>query len=31
MATYLIHSIDFGVFNEKAVYNYAVNVLCPNN
>ena len=24
MATYLIHSIDFGRFNEKAVYNYAV-------
>lgn len=31
MPTYLIHSIDFGVFHEKAVYQYAVNSLCPNN
>lgn len=31
MPTYLIHSIDFGKFNEKAVYQYAQNTLCSAN
>jgi len=28
MPTYLIHSIDFTKFDEHAVYNYALNILC---
>lgn len=31
MPTYLVHSVDFTKFKHKAVYKYAVDILCSNN